>query len=311
MLKQSASEAMSEIDTNHHKVSQKPWWNKELTKSRDILQKMFNLWRDAGFPRECNNVTYSRYVFARKVFRTQVKKEKNQATAKHYINIESLKQSKLKSFWRQIKLSNQSSTKLYTINGKTKINEITSDFQNHFNNLLNTPRIPNVNNKELNEELLCLLNELNKSIEKDFYVTGLDVSKAIHNLNANKARDPFQLQAEHLMHAPENEFLSYITRLLNDLFREENLPECLSTSIIIPLAKSNKKSLKDPNNYRGISLIPIFTKLMEEIILIKCPQIKSHGSSQFGFTSSSSTTKVSRCLSSAWMQKRPLTAATG
>ena len=126
-------------------------------------------------------------------------------------------------------------------------------------------------------------------VENAPYVTELDVSKAINKLNANKSRDPFQLQAEHFLHAPGEEFLSHITRLLNDLLKEKNLSECLSTSIVVPLAKLSKKSLKDPNNYLGISFIPTFTKLIEQVILLKCPEITTHGPSQFGFTSRSST----------------------
>ena len=292
LLRQCASEAMSEVNTNHHKVQPKRWWNKELSKSRDKLQRMFNVWRGVGFPRDPDNVSYNRYLFARKLFRTQVKKAKNQSTVHHYINIESIKSSDSRSFWRNIKLSNQKSTRLYTINGKTTVEEITSDFHNHFSNLLNTPRIPSVDNSQSNRELLDLLEELSSDtfVDKDFYITESDVSRAIRKLNTNKSRDPFQLQAEHFLHALESGFLTLITRLLNDLFKDENLPQCLSTSIIIPLLKSPKKSIKDPNNYRGISLIPICTKLIETIILLKFPKITSHGSSQFGFTTSSSTT---------------------
>lgn len=250
---------------------------------------MFN---DVGFPRDSNNVSYCRYLFARKLFRTEVKRAKNQATAEYYVNFERLKNSNPRFSWKQIKLSNQTSTKLYTINGKSKINEITSDFQDHFNRLLNTPRIPNYDNEKSNSELYSLFDKLGENVNNssDFYVSELDVSKAIKKLNQNKAKDPFQIQAEHLIFAPENEFLTYLTRLLNDLFNDENLPDLLSTSIIIPLAKSTRKSLKDPNNYRGISLIPILTKLMEQIILIKHPELTEHGPSQFGFTSRSSTT---------------------
>ena len=288
MLKQCASEAMSEINTNRHKIRTKPWWNRELSKSRDNLHRMFNIWRDAGFPRDPNNMHYNRYLFSRKAFRNHVKREKNQATAMHYINMESIKHSSPRSFWRQVKLSNQSSTKLYTINGKTKINEITTEFRDHFNSLLNTPRIPDVSNEQSNSELYELLSKLDGNTE-NFYITETDVSEAIHKLNTNKSRDPFQLQAEHLLHAPKAQFLTFLTQLLNDLFADRDLPQCLSTSIIVPLSKSNKKSLNDPNNYRGISLMPIVIKLIVTIILIKCPEITDHGPAQFGFTPRSST----------------------
>lgn len=47
--------------------------------------------------------------------------------------------------------------------------------------------------------------------------------------------------------------------------------------------------MNDGDNYRGISIIPIITKLVELIIIHKCPQLKDHEPSQFGFVSGSST----------------------
>ena len=58
---------------------------------------------------------------------------------------------------------------------------------------------------------------------------------------------------------------------------------------MIPLVKSLKKSLKMAGNYRGISIIPVLTKLLEYLILQKYPEIKENHPLQFGFTSNSST----------------------
>ena len=55
------------------------------------------------------------------------------------------------------------------------------------------------------------------------------------------------------------------------------------------MVKSYKKSLSDPNNYRGISLIPILTKLLELLIIVKYPNITTQKNNQFGFKSQSST----------------------
>ena len=63
----------------------------------------------------------------------------------------------------------------------------------------------------------------------------------------------------------------------------------MSTSTIVPLVKSYKKSLDSPSNYRGISIIPIFTKVLEYLILIICPDIRDTHSLQFGFNANSST----------------------
>ncbi|OMJ11323.1 hypothetical protein AYI69_g9875, partial [Smittium culicis] len=38
-----------------------------------------------------------------------------------------------------------------------------------------------------------------------------------------------------------------------------DIPQCLETSVVVPVPK--KGDLKDPDNYRGISLIPTPEKL--------------------------------------------------
>ena len=97
------------------------------------------------------------------------------------------------------------------------------------------------------------------------------------------------MNAEHLIFAENETLVSILTQLYNKLFLEESTPDCLSEATLIPLVKSYKKSLNSANNYRGISLIPIFTKLLEYIILEKCPILKMSHHSQFGFKSKCST----------------------
>ena len=68
-----------------------------------------------------------------------------------------------------------------------------------------------------------------------------------------------------------------MTKLYNDIFKTHCTPESLSKSTIHPLVKSYMKSLNLFNNYRGISIIPIFTKILEYIVLLKCPELmESH-----------------------------------
>ncbi|XP_065645264.1 uncharacterized protein LOC136075756 [Hydra vulgaris] len=81
----------------------------------------------------------------------------------------------------------------------------------------------------------------------------------------------------------------WLRKFFNFSINHGQTPKSMSTSLIIPLAKSYKKSLTDPNNYRGINIIPIFTKLMEYLILLICPEIKETHPLQFGFTKISST----------------------
>ena len=67
---------------------------------------------------------------------------------------------------------------------------------------------------------------------------------------------------------------SYLANVINQILHGDQLPSSLAKSLIIPLVKSYRKSMSDPNNYRGISLIPILTKIIEKIIINKCPELK-------------------------------------
>ena len=143
-LLQCASDSFTQMNTSFRNFPAKRWWNSELTAARNKLSTCFNAWRDTNFVRSQDNVTYQRYLFARKRFRNLVKHYKNQESIDHYINIDKLRKIKPKSYWRDIKLAKNSQRKLYTINGKTTSPEIASEFKQHFQNLLNTPRTDNL-----------------------------------------------------------------------------------------------------------------------------------------------------------------------
>ena len=88
-------------------------------KSRKKLQEMFNVWKLNSLPREERDTSYCRFKFARKSFRKPVQHSKNQASVEHYMNIDKLKNTKPKSYWRNIKLDKLSSKKLFIVNDKT------------------------------------------------------------------------------------------------------------------------------------------------------------------------------------------------
>ena len=89
----------------------------------------------------------------------------------------------------------------------------------------------------------------------------------------------------------------WLTNFYNSILTYGKVPKYLSTSTIIPLVKSYKKSLNNPDNYRGISILPTFTKLLEYLILHLCPSIIDSHSHQFGFKKNSSTLHAEFLLS--------------
>ena len=79
---------------------------------------------------------------ARKNFRNAVKSAQNKKLYKQYITIESLKNVNPQKFWNKYRrIKKDTNPRLFTINKKQDKESITSEFSNHFEKLLNTPRI--------------------------------------------------------------------------------------------------------------------------------------------------------------------------
>ena len=62
-------------------------------------------------------------------------------------------------------------------------------------------------------------------------------------------------------------------------------------SVILPIVKNKRKSASDSNNYRGIALTSVISKLVDVIIIDKIPVFSKSSDMQFGFKDKSSTTQ--------------------
>ena len=179
-------------------------------------------------------------------------------------------------------LKNPDNRQLFTINNKETTPDIAEEFADHFSTLLNYPRV-NAEQPPYNEYLPS-------AHSKDaFTISTNDINTAISMLKTNKTSDPFHLVAEHFIHSENDNLNVWICDVFNQFFESSTTPNDLSKSRIIRIVKSMKKSLKSPNNYRGISIIPVLTKILEYVIIIKCPAITESHSSQYGFKENSST----------------------
>ena len=90
------------------------------------------------------------------------------------------------------------------------------------------------------------------------------MKKAISSLNKRKAPDYYGVQAEHLLHGGK-ELLQYLTLLVNCIFDQGKITDALKIGVLTPVFK-NKGSNKDAKNYRGITILPIITKIVEILL---------------------------------------------
>ena len=111
-----------------------------------------------------------------------------------------------------------------------------------------------------------------------------EVSYAIKRLKRNKAPGLDGLPPE-LFKAFNNNLTSLLTRIFNEVFNSGIFPKSWSIGSIKPIFKKGDEKL--PNNYRGITLLPIMGKLLTSILndrLLEWAELnKKINDAQFGF----------------------------
>ena len=90
-----------------------------------------------------------------------------------------------------------------------------------------------------------------------------EVNEAIHHLKANKAAGHDGIIPEVYKYACDK-IIPFLVHLFNTIFTSGEYPEAWTEAIILSFYK--KGSIYDPDNYRGISLLDVCSKLYNHII---------------------------------------------
>ena len=142
-----------------------------------------------------------------------------------------------------------------------KIKEWCEYFKNLLNPDWNTVKTQNQKgNQAQNEE------EISENIEIDELdkeITQIEVNQAIDKLKSGKAAGIDDISPD-LIKLAKPKISSYLTKLFNKIYNNCYYPLEWTTSIIIPLHKKGSKLLTD--NYRGISLLSVTSKIFTAII---------------------------------------------
>lgn len=115
----------------------------------------------------------------------------------------------------------------------------------------------NVNNDDISHDEEILVPDLDDDIKEH------EIRQAIGRLKCNKAPGFDNISAEFLK-ASENAILPFVLKLFNHIFSTGNFPEAWTKAVIVPLFK--KGDSNNPENYRGISLLSILSKVFTSII---------------------------------------------
>ena len=110
------------------------------------------------------------------------------------------------------------------------------------------------------------------------------VDKCIRKLHLGKSCGPDGLMTEHLVHAHPL-IVVYLSNLFKAIAVHGYTPSAFGSGrpIIIPIIKDRQENINDLNNYRGITLVPLISKLFELVILNICDNYVVTDDLQFGF----------------------------
>ena len=167
--------------------------------------------------------------------------------------LECLKHHDSKGFWSKLKGSQNTIT-----------SEITPDsWFNYFENLFQMETFVEdalisdpVGHDEIEGNWTDFLNS---------QITSDEIKSSINALKVGKAPGIDGFPPEFFKYSPTNELTSILMKLFNLILTSGSFPLQWASSLIVPIFKKGSKT--DPANYRGISLIPILSKVFSKILL--------------------------------------------
>lgn len=227
----------------------------------------------------------AKYLQYSKILQKCVYTSKKNANIKYINNSE----NKCKAVWRVIKDEIGKDNDRDNIENLLLDNTILSDpveiataFNNHFTNMAQSPiKGAKISSNEYSVVHSMFLKPVSEN----------EVRAEIMSLNNTNSEGYDEINTR-IIKACTSELIEIMTYLINLSFSLGIFPESLKLSIVKPLYKTGEKS--DVNNYRPITLIPIFSKIFEKCMykrLIEfCNKFNIIRKEQFGFQKNKSTT---------------------
>ena len=250
---------VKELSTNEIKMKSKPWTSPNITKLIKYRNKLFK--RKKRQPN--NEIIKELYNQKRNEVNREIKRSKNIYYIQHFEE----NNNNIKKIWSGIKeivnIKNTISRKLtqLNVNGKTIGNpkEITTNLNDFFVNIgpsteLNIPKAVNINPKIF----------LKDRQEVNFLIARIS-EEVIGIINAleNKTSGPTSIPIKMLKMIPDLIIIP-LCRIIIMSFITGVFPEILKIVKVIPVHQG--ESTQDMNNFRPISLLSIFDKIMEKLL---------------------------------------------
>ena len=223
------------------------WFDRECLAKKRAARRALNRFQRTGL--EADKVAYNlkRTEYKSNIF----EKKKEYRTTVHQQLFDNKRNSN--KFWDIIKKARQRKRNQPEID--------ISDWESHLKNVLGHTSP----DKEQTQTHANPENDTNETFvpELDNPIKEHEVRQAIKNLKTGKACGLDDICGEFLKHA-DSLVVPFLTNLFNRLYDASHFPVDWCKSVIIPLLK--KGDDKNPDNYRGISLLSVVSKVFTAIL---------------------------------------------
>ena len=266
-----------------NKQQQPPWWDDECNQAKISKYCLLN-----NFRRDKSSDNLKLYIEHKKSFKDLCNIKTNIYKNNMYTNLkDSVSDRTL--FWKNIKSLSSCKSSNPAISGKS--------WCKYFKELLNV-------NVDIDDEFSLFIKDY--LLEHDEYcepcsnrpgddmlnrdITTEEIASAIKSLRSSKAPGLDGLEGE-LFKENQIVLIPLLHILFNCIMRQGAFPESWSKAMLIPIHKKGDKN--NPNNYRGISLIDVISKIFTKILNTRLVNWADDNDKMFqeqcGFTKGKST----------------------
>ena len=254
------------------------WWDEELSYLKDQSLQSFRLWQNSGKPRSgyiFDNMNSNKFLY-----KTALKRKRQESEVGFTSNLaENLNSKNMPEFWKCWRGKfNKKDRGCNSVDGVSGESNIANYLGNYFS------KIGQPNNQ-------CVHEELKKDFENsyinyegemcDFNFSIENVDNSVAQLQKGKAAGIDKVSSEHIIYSHPI-LHSCLLRLFNFMLKTGYVPNTFGKGIIVPLPK-NKSDQSRADNYRGITLSPVISKIFEHCLLQKFSQYFYSSDLQFGF----------------------------
>lgn len=254
------------------KTKQTPQWlTEEINDMIEVKNRAYDVWLADKTPQNRNN-----YQTRNRELRREIKKQKNEMWEQQCIRVENLiGGAQTTEVWRCITNLKKNQ------NNKIPDNTISiENWKNHYVQLLTESR-----SQYKYERQVSVDDELTPNLQ----ITNENTRSALYGMKSGRAPGPGNIPVE-LLKAGGPILIERITKLISNCCQQIKIPSEWKTAHLVSIFKKGNR--KDPNCYRGLSVICTFSRLFGKVIHEQIRIDIGHeiGEDQSGFRSGRSCT---------------------